>query len=87
MPDIQSELIELLHKNLRLKIPVSDIHADTPIFGKGGLGLDSVDALEIAVLLDKHFAVRLDDKDPAARAALTTIGTLVDYVKLKTGAA
>ena len=87
MSDIEPNLIELLHKNLRLKMPISDIHADTPIFGKNGLGLDSVDALEIAVLLDKNFSIRLDDKDPAARAALTTIGSLVDYIKLKTGAA
>ncbi len=87
MSEIEPKLIELLHKNLRLKMPISAIHAHTPIFGKDGLGLDSVDALEIAVLLDKHFAVRLDEKDPAARAALTTIGSLVDYIRGKTGAA
>lgn len=87
MSEIEPELIELLHKNLRLKMPISSIHAHTHIFGRDGLGLDSVDALEIAVLLDKHFSVRLDEKDPAARAALTTIGSLVDYIRGKTGAA
>jgi acyl carrier protein len=86
MPDIQTRLIELLHKNLRLKVPIAEITAETPIFGKPGLGLDSVDALEIAVLLDKHFSVRLDDQDPASRAALTTIGSLADFIRTKTGA-
>lgn len=87
MSDIEPKLIELLHKNLRLKLPISSINASTPIFGKSGLGLDSVDALEIAVLLDKHFTVRLDEKDPASRSALTTIGSLADYIKIKTGLA
>jgi acyl carrier protein len=84
MSEIQLKLIDLLHKNLRLKMPISEIHADTSIFGKSGLGLDSVDALEIAVLLDKHFSVRLDEQDPTSRAALTTIGSLADYIHTKT---
>jgi acyl carrier protein len=84
MTEIQTRLIELLHRNLRLKVPISEIKAETPIFGKAGLGLDSVDALEIAVLLDKHFSVRLDEQDPAARAALATVGSLVEFIRKKT---
>ncbi len=80
MTETEKTIVELLHKNLRLKRPVAEIDATTEIFGKGGLGLDSVDVLEIAVLLDKHFGVRMEDQDPRTRTALANIGALAAFV-------
>jgi len=57
----------------------------TVIFGKEGLGLDSVDVLEIAVLLDKHFGVMLEEQNEEVHAALTNIGTLAAFIDRRGG--
>ena len=55
---------------------------ETPIFGKrgDGLGLDSVDVLEIAVLLDKHFGVMMEEQNEEVHAALANIAALAAYI-------
>ena len=55
--ELKNKIIEVL--NLEEVTP-EDINADDPLFGTG-LGLDSIDALELIVLLDKHYGIRLDD--------------------------
>ena len=49
------------------------MESQTPIFGPKGLGLDSVDVLEIAVLLDKHFGVKLEEQSDEVHAALRVL--------------
>jgi acyl carrier protein len=48
--------------------------------GTDTLNLDSVDILEIAVLLDKHFGVMLEEGNEDVRTALTSIATLAAYI-------
>jgi len=79
MTTTETRLIEVLSKGL--KIPSTKaITPSTAIFGKTGLGLDSVDILEIAVLLDKHFGVVLEEQNEEVHQALTNISTLAAYV-------
>ncbi len=47
-----------------------------------GLGLDSVDILEIALLLDKHFGVMLEEQNEEVHQALTNISTLAAFIDL-----
>ena len=55
-----------------------DVSDDDPIFD-GGLGLDSLDALDLVLLLEKEFNVRI--KDPQqARKILSTTNTLAEYI-------
>ena len=84
MTATETKLIDVLTKGLKLKraVPVSPA---TAIFGKpapGGdaLGLDSVDVLEIAVLLDKHFGVLLEEQSDEVHTALTNIETLAQFI-------
>ena len=57
-----SELKTLMIEGLHLEdIEANDIDLDEPLFGEG-LGLDSIDALEISVLLDRKYGVRIDRK-------------------------
>jgi acyl carrier protein len=79
MTPTQSKLIDVLSTGLKLQRP-TPITPSTAIFGKDGLGLDSVDVLEIAVLLDKHFGVVLEEQNDEVNAALATIGTLAAYI-------
>ena len=55
-----------------------DIDTDSPLFGEG-LGLDSIDALELIVLLEKKYGIRL--ANPAeGKAIFKSVGTIADFV-------
>ena len=56
--NLKTQLIEEL--NLE-EITPEDIDTDAPLFGNEGLGLDSIDALEIILLLEKHYGIRITD--------------------------
>ena len=79
MTATETKLIEVLTKGLKLH-PAAPISPESSIFGKNGLGLDSVDVLEIAVLLDKHFGVVLEEQNEEVNAALASIGSLAQYI-------
>lgn len=56
-----------------------DIDAHAPLFGDDGIGLDSIDALELIVLLEKQYGIRL--QNPAeGKAIFKDVATLADYV-------
>ncbi|NNM85835.1 MAG: acyl carrier protein [Phycisphaerales bacterium] len=87
MTATEEKLIELLLANLRpVRRSPAPVTEQTAIFGRDGLGLDSVDVLEVAVLLDKHFGVVLEPEDPAVRPALTNISALAAYIDAHNGA-
>lgn len=73
---LKKEIIDVL--NLEDMKP-EDIDGDAPLFGQG-LGLDSIDALELIILLEKNYGIRL--KDPATgKEVFKTIRTMAEYVK------
>ncbi len=80
MTPTERKLIDILKEGLKLRMDTALIKPETIIFGKNGLGLDSVDVLEIAVLIDKHFGVPLQDNNDEVRTALATIGSLAAYI-------
>lgn len=73
---LKEELIELL--NLE-DIEPSDIDNSEPLFGDG-LGLDSIDALEIIVLLEKEYDIKIEDRTQG-KEAMYTIDTLAEFIK------
>jgi acyl carrier protein len=79
MTETEKKLIEVLVAGLKLNraVPVTPA---TAIFGKEGLGLDSVDVLEIAVLLDKHFGVMLEEQNEEVHVALASVGALAGFI-------
>lgn len=80
MKELENQLKELLISALQLRdVKVADINRDTPLFD-GGLGLDSIDILELGVALDEHFGIRIRSDDPEHRRAFETLGTLADFV-------
>jgi acyl carrier protein len=62
-----------------LQVTAAEIGDDTPLFGPGGLGLDSVDALQIVVALDKHFGLKVSDGE-AAKGILTSPNTIAQAI-------
>jgi len=77
------ELIEKLKKEvieqLNLEeISPDDINPDSPLFGEG-LGLDSIDALELIVLLEKNYGIKIEDpKD--GKKIFYSIHTMAEYI-------
>ncbi len=67
---------------LRLELEPGSIRDSDPIFGEG-LGLDSIDALELVVLIEEEFGVAVPD-DEQAREIFSTIGTLGDFLEAET---
>lgn len=75
---LKEQIIEAL--NLEGVSPEDDIDVKAPLFGDEGLGLDSIDALEIIVLLEKNYGIRLSNA-AEGKAIFTSIEHIADYVK------
>src|SRR3979411_3094918 len=77
--DLRSRIKEMLVKNLMLQTTPDKIGDDLPLFGPNGLGLDSIDALELVVSMEKTFGVGVPNSEVAGRA-LKTVNTIHDYI-------
>jgi acyl carrier protein len=84
--DLRKSIKEMLVKNLMLQTTAEEIGDDLPLFGPGGLGLDSIDALELVVSMEKTFGVDVPNSEVAAKA-LRTVNTIHDYILEKRAAA
>ncbi|MDR0700448.1 MAG: phosphopantetheine-binding protein [Tannerella sp.] len=74
--NLKKEIIEVL--NLE-DVKPEDIVDDAPLFGEG-LGLDSIDALELIVLMEKNYGIKL--KDPAqGQAVFRSIRVMAEYIQ------
>jgi acyl carrier protein len=76
---IKQDIKRLMVENLMLQISAEEIGADQPLFGPGSMGLDSVDALQLVVALDKTYGLKIADPE-AARQILQNVNTIVDAV-------
>jgi acyl carrier protein len=72
---LKKEIIEVL--NLEDMKP-GDIDTEAPLFGDG-LGLDSIDALELIVLLEKNYGIKIEDPKEG-RKIFTSVRTMADFI-------
>ena len=82
---LKERIKTMLVENLMLQLTATDIADDLPLFGPGSLGLDSVDALQLVVALDKNFGLKIPDP-AAAKEILQNVGTIVKAVQNRIGA-
>lgn len=79
MEQLIKELKKHLIEELNLEeITIDDIDAEAPLFGEG-LGLDSIDALEIILILEKYYGVKLANS-AEAKPVFYSVKTLAEYV-------
>lgn len=79
--DTRTKLKQAMVEDLHLEdITPGDIDDDAPLFGEGpGLGLDSLDAIELVVLVQRHFGLDLQDAE-SAQAAFASVTALAEYI-------
>jgi acyl carrier protein len=76
---IKQDIKQLIVENLMLQISPEEIGDDQPLFGPGSVGLDSVDALQLVVALDKAYGLKIADPE-AARQILQSVNTMAATV-------
>jgi acyl carrier protein len=82
MDKLDDEVKRLLIETLQLEdVGPADIDAQAPVFGEG-LGLDSVDALEIAVALKRRYGIQLSPNSQETRKYFASVRTLAELLML-----
>ncbi|MBU0483421.1 MAG: acyl carrier protein [Proteobacteria bacterium] len=82
MEELKKQIKEMVVRDLKLQgVDPAKIDDNTPLFEEG-LGLDSLDAVELVVLVQKHFDVQIDDMDEG-QAAFKSINTLAEFIAEK----
>jgi len=77
---LKNQLKTLMIDTLRLEdVTPADIVDDEPLIG-GGLSLDSIDALELVVRLEKEFGIKIGSSEES-RTALASVNALADYIR------
>jgi acyl carrier protein len=81
-PDaLESELKQLIIDTLKLEeLSASDIDTSAPLF-KEGLGLDSIDALELGVAIQKKYGLRFDANPEETRQHFASVQTLANFLR------
>ena len=86
MDSLKLEIKQLLIDALDLEdLTPADIDDDAPLFDTNGIGLDSIDALEIGIVLRKHYPLPIAAKDERTREHFRSISTLAALVASQQG--
>jgi len=82
--ELKNTIKEMMVENLMLRVTKDEIADELPLFGPEGLGLDSIDALELVVSLEKKFGVSVPNSE-VAQKALATVNSIAEYVTTHQG--
>ena len=80
MTTLKQNIKSLMVETLMLHITAAEIGDEQTLFGPGSLGLDSVDALQLVVALDKHYGLKISDPN-AARLILQNVSSIAEAVE------
>lgn len=76
---LQQEIAELMVQALNLEVAAADIQPDEPLYGNG-LGLDSIDILEVALVVSKRYGLQLKADSEDNHRIFASLRSLSDYV-------
>lgn len=77
--DLQREIAELMVVALNLDVSAAQIKPDEPLYGSG-LGLDSIDILEVALVVSKRYGLQLRADSENNHRIFSSLNTLTEYV-------
>lgn len=78
-PELQREVAELMIEALNLEVTADQIAPDAPLYGEG-LGLDSIDVLEVALVVSKRYGVQLRADSADNQHIFSSLRSLSDYI-------
>jgi acyl carrier protein len=81
---LHTEIKQAIVRSLRLPMDPSEIGDQTPLFGPDGLGLDSVDVLELVLELERSFGVTIEDQDTGMQA-LRSVDSIAAFIRARRG--
>ena len=76
---LKQNVKELLVRQLKLQMKVEEIADDAPLFGEEGLGLDSIDVLEVVASVEKEYGISIKSQEEGERV-LQNVGTLAEFI-------
>ncbi|MBP3194587.1 MAG: acyl carrier protein [Cardiobacteriaceae bacterium] len=86
MEEFYTEIKQLIINTLDLEdISPEEIDTNAPLFGDGGLGLDSVDALELGMAVQKTYKFKIDSENVSMRESFENVATLADFISKNRG--
>ena len=80
--DLQREVAQLMVECLNLEVTADQIAADAPLYGDG-LGLDSIDVLEVALVVSKRYGLQLRSDSEDNQHIFSSLRSLCDYIAAK----
>ena len=78
--ELKKQVKQMLVENLMLQTSAEEIGDEQALFGPGSLGLDSVDALQLVVALEKNYGLKLSDTE-VARKTMQTVNTIAAAIQ------
>lgn len=86
MDTLEQDLKAMIVSALKLEdLSPEDIGSDEPLFGDSGIGLDSIDALELGVALRKTFDIRIDTVTDEVKAHFASVRSLAAFIRAQKG--
>ena len=82
--ELAAKVKDLIVRRLKLEIDPASIQDDAPLFGEG-LGLDSIDALELVLGLEQEFGIKVQDEEVGVKA-FASVNALCDFIEHKKSA-
>jgi acyl carrier protein len=85
--ELKPRIRQLIVKQLKLDVDPGSIRDDAPLFGDAvnGLGLDSIDALELVLGVEKEFGIKVQDEEVGV-TAFASVDALCDFIRQKNAA-
>lgn len=82
--ELKGRVKALIVRQLKLEVEPGSIKDDAPLFGDdpGGLGLDSIDALELVLGIEKEFGIKVQDEEVGVKA-FSSVNALCEFVETK----
>ncbi len=78
--NLRQRIKEVMASELMLEVGADEITDDGPLFGPDGIGLDSVDALQLVVAIEKHFKLKISDQNKA-RETLHSVDSIAKAIE------
>ncbi len=82
--ELKQRVKELIVRQLKLEMDPTEIKDAAPLFGESadGLGLDSIDALELVLGVEKEFGIKVQDEEVGVQA-FASVDALCDFIRSK----